>query len=720
MNELKRILSDRKRVLILLAIPLVSLFWFFSDNRQTATYRTWDGMLREAAKYREYRETVKEMQPEEAAAYLNPLAEEDPVAELLYRSVRHVADFPAYQQNVQKQAERQAASSIFSKDKTSFVYRNIIKTAKDFEPLLDLEVYMGNDNGLERWLAFHGADWCYLAVLLLLVMAFFEEKKSGLSPLIRSCPGGRFKLYLSRLFVTALFAAVYTVLLYGLSLIASLIVWGGAEGLERPVQSLLSCRTCTYRITILEGIFALFAGRILSGILLTVFLWFMLGFLSQTQLAWAICFAVLAAEYLLYTLVPVQSAFSVFRHVNLFTYVHLSDGLTRYLNINFFKIPLSLGSVLILTGTVLLAALLAGVTLTQLRRYPLGNRDVLSHAVRMWNRFADAVRRRFPLFAFEIYKYVIMSAALLFMLLAVFLRGRLTFYSYAYTDVNDLLYDQYVNAVEGPVTDKTYAFFENAQKSIDSFSGGAAEYQHALDRLKAEVQKAEEAAAQRGEEPWILNQRNLNNVFGAKTADVHRKNGLIVMALLIALLSPLFAFENQAGVPGLLRSAKKGRTGVLIRKLLIMLFSGLCLFAVIYSREWEVLSGRLGVSLGAPVQDMDVFRNFPLRVSLKDLMILTLVLRIASLLITGIIMITVSMRCKGWETAFLLGCALLLIPSVLTYAGIPYLNLLPFFAGYEAFSGKTAAFVINLVFWLAAAAFSWILAKKTWIGAKNG
>lgn len=729
MSEWKRIISSPGRVLLLLAIPLFNLVCFLFDNVQGSSFRTWESMILESDAYRNTVEVVQTLSPEAADEYLTEreailsarmeysaeTAAQDRATEEVRKLFDYVRGFSAYQKNVQVQAARQSSSSVFSADKTSFVFRNIQKTASDFLPLLELTIRIGNNNGLERWLSFQGSDYCFLFVLLLLIMAFFEEKKSGMSALIRTAPGGRGRLCITRLLILFCSSAVYTLLIFGGTFAASLLIWGGAGDLNRPVQSLISCMTCTWHCSLAGAVIRLLISRILSGVLIGVLLWFLLGFLSQVQLAWTISLLLLLSEYLLYTLIPVQASVSIFRHMNLFSYIHLSDSLLHYLNINCFRMPLSLGWTLILTGLILLPLLLAAVFLTQVRRYPYGNRDLLAKPVHLWNRFCDLLRCRMTMFPFEIYKMLILSGMLLFFLIAAFLRDRLTFYSYSYNDPNDQLYPQYVRFVEGKLSSQTYEFLEKAQNNIDSSEDISADFQLALDRLKETVRQAEEKAAQENREVWIVEQTRTNNVFGEKVWNLHRQNGIIVLMLFIALTAPLFSMENKSGMRSLLRSCIKGRQSLYRRKYWVMLCMGIGLVALIYSREWEIIQNYLGSVIDAPVKDIAAFSTFPLSLTLRELMLGAGALRLLALWIAGCVMLEISIRCQSWETAFLAGIAVLAVPSVFDYLQIPGFSLLSFMNAFEFFSWKEMPELgISLFVWCLLAVSLSIHAGRRW------
>ena len=267
----------------------------------------------------------------------------------------YIAGYTDYLKKVQKQTEEQSKTSIFGK-KNSFSLRNLQKTAKEFGKLLGLdavdgnlegasdsdgaagmdgngrsgtandavEVRFGNTTGIEKWLDYKLGDYFGLLLLTIFVMAFLEERKKGLWSIIRTAKGGRRMLGIHRVLILLTVSILSVLLLNLLPLALSCMLQGGHTDFSRPIQSVQSFRTCTVRCTI-GGWIALYTGvKILSGLFIGLFVWFIMGSVSNAQLSLAALLPVLGAEYALFTFLPVQSIFNLFKYLNLFSYVHTS------------------------------------------------------------------------------------------------------------------------------------------------------------------------------------------------------------------------------------------------------------------------------------------------------------------------------------------------------------------------------------------------------------
>ena len=308
-----------------------------------------------------------------------------------------------------------SASSVFGADKNSFIFRNIQKTAADFEAVRETVAEFGSNRAVEKWLDFKEADLFYLLSIILFVLAFLEEKRMRLHSLIRSTAKGRSALVGIRIGILASAAALYTVFLYGLPLLFSFGLYGGINDTGRSIQSLVSFKTCCLPLTISTWIVVYLLVKIICGFFLGTVFWFMLSFLNQIQLAWFVIIGILAGEYVLNTMIAPQMTLAPLRYVNLFSFISPLKLLQSYQNINVFSFPVNSLTFMAWLLPVLSVSLCCGLIVLQIRRFPLGNRDILTRPLRFVNRVADAVRVRYSLLLFEGYKILILGGSLLFL-----------------------------------------------------------------------------------------------------------------------------------------------------------------------------------------------------------------------------------------------------------------------------------------------------------------
>ncbi len=682
MIEWRRILSDRKRCIAMLCIPLLCLALFFYQK----CHGNFSAMLPEAQAYRALLTTWEGASNQEIAAAYEDNWSLTPDEQRLFEQAKHLSTYRDYLAQIQKQAQNQQMSSVFNRNQKSFTYRNILKTAADFADMSADNTALGNDRAVQDWLKFTLADWFFLAAMVLLVMSFLDERKKGLSAIIRSCPAGRTKLQLSRLGVLLCYSAAMTVLLYGLPLALSFAVDGGWDALGRPVQSLAEFQKCTVNTTILGFLAGFFLVKVASGVFLGVLLWFALSFLEHVQLCWLVTAAGLAGEYLLYTIIQPLSILSPLREVNVFSYVFTSELFTKYQNINFFGFPVGRQTFLLAFLAVAVGALSIALLLLLPRRYPFGNRDMLARWLRIWNRIGDAVRRPLGLLGFEWYKLLFLSAGGLFLLLGGILTRDLVYNSGMYYDPDSYLYQQYVAEVQGPVTGDTWDYLETARQRLANAEVDTADFHAALDRLEMTVSALPEGA-------WIVDEIPFLNIYGEKAWRTQRQNALIALIFLTTCLSPLFACDQSGDLRKILRSTPRGRQTLFWTKYAVAFGVVVLVWLLVFFREWMTAAKTLRGLLAAPCSSIGMLRGYSMRIG--TYLAFLYAFKAVSLMVPMHLCVLIGSCCSGFEKTFLISGLVLLIPAAVYAFGFDamgFITVLPLLsAGFP---------LLGLVIWM--------------------
>ena len=702
MNEWKRIVSDRKRFVLMLCIPLVCFALFFYQ-------KTMDAMLSDPQEYRALVEKWRDHDPEDVLAALSEQYEMSENEMRLQAQVEYLLDYPDYLERVQEQAYKMQHSSIFGADPNSFTYRNIIKTARDFADLSGEGVRLGDDLAMQNWLAFSWADWGFLAVILLLVMSFLEERKKGLAAIVRSCPAGQGKLQGTRFLILLLYSAGMTFLLYYLPLVVSLVAESGWSDLSRPVQSLAAFQKCTAQLTIGEFLTQFFFLKTACGFFLGVLIWFALSFLEQVQLCWMVTAAALAVEYFLHTTIPAQSILSPLRYVNVFSYVFTSKIYTEYVNLNFFTYPIGKSSMLLgllFIGTIVLTTVI--VVLIP-KRYPFGNRDLLGKWVNLWNRVKDPVFRKLGMVGFEWYKQLFMTAGGLILILGLLISSDLPLNSGAYNRIEDSLYRQYIAQVQGPVTQSTHDYIAQAKALLEGVEINRAEFEAALNRLEQTVADMPEGA-------WLVDDTMFLNIYGCESWYTQRNTALIALLILCAGLSSLFASEQNADLRRMLHSTPRGRKGLFWAKYGVAVGITALVWLMVFMQEWRTASEMLGeMILNAPCGSIHMLRSFPGTV--RSYLTVLCISKCVALLIPMNICVFVGERVRGFEKAFLINLVFLLIPAAayrFGVHGLKFVTPVSFLADGNILQFE-AGNILILGIWIAGSIVALIAAKRNWI-----
>ena len=684
----------------MLCIPLVCFALFFYQ-------KAMDAMWADPQEYRALVEKWRDRDPEEILAALSEKFEMSENEMRLKAQVEYLKDYPNYLERVQEQAYKMQHSSIFGADPNSFTYRNIIKTAKDFDDLSSAGVSLGNDLAMQNWLAFSWADWGFLAMILLLVMSFLEERKKGLAAIIRSCPAGQGKLQGTRLLILLLYSAGMTFLLYYLPLVVSLVAEGGWDDLSRSVQSLASFQKCTAQLTIGEFLVQFFFLKTACGFFLGVLIWFALSFLEQVQLCWMVTAAALAVEYFLHTTIPAQSVLSPLRYVNVFSYVFTSRIYTEYVNLNFFTYPVGKSTMLLallLIGTIVLTTV---IVVLMPKRYPFGNRDLLGKWVNLWNRVKDPVLRKLGMFGFEWYKQLFMTAGGLVLVLGLLISSDLPLNSGAYNRIEDSLYRQYMAQIQGPVTQSTHDYIAQAKASLEGLEINRAEFEAALNRLEQTVGDLPEGA-------WLVDDTMFLNIYGSESWYTQRNTALIALLILCASLSSLFAPEQNADLRRMLHSTPRGREKLFRTKYGVAVGITVLVWLMVFVQEWRTATETLGETiLSAPCSSIGMLKGCSGTVG--GFMTALCISKGVVLVIPMNLCVFIAVRSERFEKAFLFSGVLLLIPAAAFRFGVHMLQFLT--PMYFAADGNLLSATNNFVpfaSWMFISVLAIFAAKHRW------
>ena len=648
-----------------------------------------------------------------SAAYQNALT-------TMRAEIAYLSGYADYLDGIQKQAETQSQTSLFGKP-GSFSRRNLAKTAEEFDALRGVEVQFGSNRGLERWLSFELGDYFHLIAIVLFVMTFLEERKKGLWPVIRTAKGGRARLGLTRVGVLCAASVLATVLFCAVPFALSLSINGGWDGLGRSLQSLENFRTCTLRLTVAQWLGRYFVLKSLSGVLIGLFLWCVLGSIANIQFSLSVLGAVLVGEYALYAFLPVQSALNVFKYFNIFTYVHTFTLYTQYLNVDLFGFPVGIRELALAALAVLGTAFTVLAVLIQRSRRPEGNRDLLSRISLRLNRVLDALRTRLSIGGWEAYKSLVFQYGAIILLVVLFAASQLTFVSYS-TEAQDKWYIAYVRDMEGPLDETADEYLAHAWESIPAGSEDAGALMSALAKVERQVALLRERAAERNYQPWMIDGGDYDLIYGPTSQDRQRLNAAAAMILAAFCCSALGAYERQSGVTPMVRATKKGRGGLFRRKVLLTALLSAFVWAAVYAREVQALFTWFQPrTLAAPVQNIDALAGFPIVLTVSQYLILLYAIRLAMLLCVGFAVLLISHHAPGVQAAYLISTGILGVPALLTVLGVDVLKwvspLVPVSSAELLWGLGSGSLVCALpwILWLACGLAALWLCRRRWV-----
>lgn len=597
------------------------------------------------------------------------------LSELMEQS-KYISGYADYLDKIQRQAQQQSMTAIFG-DENSFSYRNTVRTAAEFDTLRGTEVEFGANRAYEGWIAYELADYLYLFVIVIFVFAFLAERRAGLWGVIRGCKCGRAQLGIHRTAILASASVLGVALIYGVNLLASLTLSGGWGDTARSIQSMESFRTLTQHITIGGWILEYLFIKAASGFMVGLFLWCILGSMSNVQFSLAVLGVVVAVEYALFAFLPVQSILNPIKYFNLFSYIRTSKLYTEYLNINLFGFPFGIRRLALIWLPIFAVAFFVWAMLIQWRRRPEGNRDILSVIVGVWDRAADFFRRHFTIGGWEMYKTLVFQRGILILIVIYIASGSLSYIRYSGSgDDTDLWYNAYLSDIEGPIDDSINDYLARARE----YAFGDEELLSSIDKVEARVGELRKRAAAGGYDPWVVSlssARGYDSIYGTASIDAQRVNAAVAIMFIVVCCAATASFENQSGVVFMVRSLKRGRRGIFLRKMISAFVMTALVWAMVYMRELETFRTYFpDAPLAAPIRNIDALMSFPFNITMGQFIAMIYTLRFVMLYLTAMAVMFISERVPTVETSYILNIAVLGLPALLFSLGIDILRFI--------------------------------------------
>lgn len=624
----------------------------------------------------------------------------------------HLTKYDDWLDSIQRNKENMQMFSLFETD--SFSGRNIIKTADEFEKLRGVSLSLGADGAVNAFMSFKLTDYLIIAVLLLFVMSFFEERKTGLSGIIHAAPCGRANLALRRTAILFGVSLAGVILLYGFDLVTGFCIYGGIDDLTRAVQSLEILDKLPILCSV--GIFLVYylILRVLASFFIGLLFWLLLSAIRNVKFAIITAAVLLAAEYSLYTFLPVQSAWNGLKYFNLFTYISLSDLYTNYLNINVFGYPVGIRSVSQYALLPMIICFSVLIIFIYCKRKPVGGKDLLEKTVYHIGSVTDKLLRQFGLLGMEAYKvlWIQKGAAILALLIYVVFglsfSANIPLYSAA-----DIAEQCYIKELSGEITDDTFSKINSEMEQLDKaiadyekaridFENGeitksqlnlfardevsARSDKEGLERVRARVEELKANGATKEFVPWLIDETPFKSVYGtAAQSNQHHAAVAAVLALTL-LVAGIMVYERRSNMICLSCSTIRGRGVLLSRKIMLSVILSAAVWVIVYGRELYVLMTDFDISeCGVAAQNLSMLSEFPIHCSIQGWLIILYVYRLLILVCGAMIVLLISALVKRMEFAYIAACGVMLLQSLLyAYMGIQLLKPLSYIVAVEA------------------------------------
>lgn len=297
---------------------------------------------------------------------------------------------------------------------------------------------------------------------------------------------------------------------------------------------------------------------------------------------------------------------------------------------------------------------------------------------------------------------------------------------YSTSAAGDSLYDQYCEDMQGPLDASAEDYLAHArEKALGNQEKG--QLLSALDRVERRVDALRRRAEEGGYEPWMVRELSYSIAYGTESVYLQRSNAALAVLLTALLTAPLWAYERQAGVVPMARSAARGRRGLFRRKAAIAALLSGFVWACVYLREllYFLREHPCPAPLEAAVQNVDALAGFPVTVTFAQYMAILYLLRLLTLIGVGEASMALGMACSSVITAYAASALTLGLPALLAAMGAEAFTwvspLIPVSSAelLWAMGGGSLVYALPWLAWGAAALAAVLACRGKWVGGSG-
>lgn len=562
----------------------------------------------------------------------------------------YLKEYPEYLHEIQQNVHNMQKLSLFNK-KDSFSYQNIEKTAKDYLKLEGIVLETGENRGIAIYAKYQLTDFLLLGLAVFLVFRFMEEQKKGLHLIVRSTVKGRIPLLCQRVGIICFGMLVGAVVLYASSLAVVSIIYPGADW-GRSLQSVPEFMKCTSTLSIGEFLICDILLKALWGLLAAMLL-FTLSLVLSPVLSMAIYLGVMLAGYIFYLVILPTSHWATLKYLNVSALLFGRDSYTKYLNLNMFKNPVSLGTAQFLTGIILLIILLAVslIACGSNRKFALGNLGRFSERFLAW---LSRHKRCTCGFVWEAKKILFKQKGIYILVLTGYLAYAASLES-QYMDLRNPYEMKWYEEFGGPVSQEKVEAIEDTKISIEQkierlrtryealleeyleLEDKGSDYAQALSDRMGEIiadigefecqliglepvyeqaVSAWEYMQKSGKQLWLLEPYTYHLLL-KNDYRTYERNRLYIFIAVIAAFSGVMAYEHKSHMESMLHTLPRGRRTVLHKGIIVVALCSLLALVVHLMQFYQIGQSFEYHAMGYPVQSIECMRWFPIGISIR-------------------------------------------------------------------------------------------------------
>lgn len=654
MSEIRRILLSRRTILCFFAAIFLGCIFFIYDCR-----------------------SEKDITPtgEELTAYIN--------------------NYPEFLQSVQANAENFGTIAVLS---DGFSAKNIIKTAEDYNRLTGITPAFGENKGIVLMSDFIMGDFIIIGIVLFISASFIEEKRKGLTYLVRSTKNGRFSLSLQRTAIIAISSVTVSVILHTTLFLTAQLICGDME-IMRPLQSVPEFSLCPFNITILE--YLIFSTLIKSlAAMISGLLIFFLSSVTEPAVAIILFGVTAAAEYSAFSFILPTDRLSPLKFCNIAALLRTDLFFKEYCNLNIFGNAVGFLNCGIIFGTVILIVLLLLCAV-----FTSGEKNTFSFGTAAADKISRFISRNVPAIPLGLWemkktfinqKGILILGAIAFIAVNSALQYR--YLTPSYNKYELMYYDKYSGIItEETVNDikseslvlqaeydelgeKYYQLYEDngriiTEEMVEIWDSMKIldERLTALDKLRIQAESGLLYTAETGIKTEMI-KTAVYELLLLNDKTTTSKNALYIILCIIGVFAGICTNENRSNMNAVLKASPCGRKKLTLVKLTIISVTAFVATIGLYLTQFLQIGEGGYNNLDSTAQSLEFLRFMPFEITIFGYFIMMFCVRIISAFIIGIFVMGVSCKCRSYVTSVCICAAVLVIPSVLSgtnLMGIP-------------------------------------------------
>ena len=629
----------------------------------------------------------------------------------LYSQLEYLNSYEERIEKIMENANQLKFASLFGETSSNYAKENIVQTVKAYSPLKTQEIELGNDQVINGFFSNSKVAYINLMCMILIILQMAGNKKKSLNQIVFATPRGRSGLSLHRSILIILSACTINAINLLLTFVLSVAFYGGTVNYSRTIQSVSTFSNFTYQWSVGETLFFYYAMTTMVLILLSSIIWVVIILVQNLSIATFILSTFFVIEFMLSKYIMLQSNLVLLKSLNVAEFIRLPHYFGTYYNLNILDhAVVRLQFVLFASGLLLLIFLGIAITLSS-RLRPCDNRKI---KVEVWiNSLLDSVRNlqsHLGITSTEAYKVLIINKGFLLIIIAsFFILNSYDSKSMKYTKAEEYLNEFYSNN-SGKVKDDIYILIEQeynkisvaqeeytrtqeeynegnaseldlfyAQQKLESYQGA----QEALPILEKKLEQLTLLEENKSITPWLVNERVYNKLLGEDSIQMQRFTVIISLALIVLLFSGSFDLEKRTNMIPKLRQTAKGRSNVLKAKMISSAILTFIITTIFYVVDLYYVHTQFRIGeLGAPIQSLDLFYEFPLRITIWQYLLVVYMIKCIVYIAFTELVVTMCVNIRQAIVISILGLVMIL-PILITYFGFDLFEDITFFSIFQ-------------------------------------